>query len=254
MIRSVAMVSRLFGEDGSVRHRTTHGHVVDALGARIVAGEVVPGEALPPEPELAAQLGVSRGATREAVKALQAKGIVELRPRTGTRVRSREDWNFLDADVLRWQEQADRSRLIRNLTELRSVVEPEAAALAATRASATDLHDLEETYRAMASAEATQGHHGFTEADLSFHRALYRACHNELFVSLGRAIETALRTSIEVTGSLPRASSTSPLHRAVLDAILARDQDAARTAADQLIARAIHDLDTARLAPTMRSE
>src|SRR5262245_29439113 len=113
-----------------VRHRTMHGHVVDAIGRDVVAGRIAPGASLPPEPLLCAQLGVSRGVLREAVKALAAKGLVEPRPRTGTRVRLPEDWNLLDRDVLAWQAASDQKTLIRHLTEVRALIEPAVAQFA----------------------------------------------------------------------------------------------------------------------------
>src|SRR5437762_13173507 len=80
--------------------RNRHGQVVHELGRRIVGGTCPPGEALPNEEELCRELGVSRTALRESVKVLAAKGLVESRPRIGTRVRASASWNLLDPDVL----------------------------------------------------------------------------------------------------------------------------------------------------------
>ncbi|MQA02422.1 MAG: FCD domain-containing protein [Streptosporangiales bacterium] len=220
----------------AVRPHTTHAHVVDQLGLRILAGEVTPGVALPTEAVLAGQLGVSRGALREAVKALVAKGLLEVRPRTGTRVRPRDAWNFLDRDVLRWQREADEQRLLRNLTELRHAVEPEAARLAADRATDAELDELRRTYATMESAAESGDMPTFNEADVAFHRTLLRAADNDLFGSLEQAIEVSLRDSFTTLSAKPGApDATLPLHRAVLDAVLARDGELAAAAAYRVV-------------------
>lgn len=218
------------------RPHTTHAHVVDHLGLRILSGEVRPGTALPVEADLAHELGVSRGALREAVRVLVAKGLLEVRPRTGTRVRARDEWNFLDRDVLRWQQQTDQNRLLRNLTELRHAVEPEAARQAAARAGDDELASLREAYGAMAAAVDDADVDRFNAADLAFHRALLRASGNDLFGSLEQAIEVSLRESFVALSAKPGASkAVLPLHRAVLDAVAARDPDLAAAAAHRVV-------------------
>ncbi|RWF40725.1 MAG: FadR family transcriptional regulator, partial [Mesorhizobium sp.] len=80
-----------------------HATVVEQIGLRIVQGDFLPGEALPNADDSSEMLGVSRTVLREAIKVLAGKGLVESRPKTGTRVRPRSDWNFLDPDVLSWR-------------------------------------------------------------------------------------------------------------------------------------------------------
>src|ERR1041384_698122 len=86
--------------------RGLHGAVVHDIGVRIVRGDLQPGDPLPTEEELGSQLAVSRTVLREAVKVLAAKRLVDSRPKTGTRVLDRSDWNLLDPDVLAWQFEA----------------------------------------------------------------------------------------------------------------------------------------------------
>src|SRR5206468_9070116 len=109
--------------------QSLHGRIVHAIGRRIVTGNLQPGELLPAEPEL----GASRTVVREAVKVLAAKGLVESRPKTRTRVRPRDAWNLLDPDVLAWQQDgADgegTDSLLRKMTEVRRIIEPAAAEL-----------------------------------------------------------------------------------------------------------------------------
>src|SRR6187399_3464470 len=116
--------------------RGLHGAVVHEIGVRIVDGQLQPGETLPDNGFLG-EPDVSRTVVREAIKVLAAKGLVESRPKTGTRVRAPESWNLLDPDVLAWQQEGTPQPVfLRKLTEVRLIVEPAAAELAAQRARA----------------------------------------------------------------------------------------------------------------------
>jgi DNA-binding FadR family transcriptional regulator len=223
-------------------HRTNHGHVSDAIGLRILEGRVLPGQQIPNEGELVAELGVGRGAVREAVKALEAKGLLESRPRTGTRVRGREAWNFLDADVLRWQWATDPERLADGLSDLRGAVEPHAASLAAMRATVQDIEALEDAFARMTAAAQDQPR-AFVQADMDFHLAVLGASHNDLFVSLGHAVGVALFGSFEKGMQAPGAVAASlPRHELVLNAIRVGAAQSASAAALDLVATSIHDI------------
>lgn len=103
--------------------RSLHGQVAHDIGRRILGGLVKPGELLPSETELSQRLGVSRTALREAIKVLAGKGLIESRPKTGTRVRPRETWNFLDPDVLTWAFDGNTpEHYVDELYELRRVI------------------------------------------------------------------------------------------------------------------------------------
>ncbi|MEU3681525.1 FadR/GntR family transcriptional regulator [Streptomyces sp. NPDC030592] len=222
---------------------TTHQRVVDELGRRVVGGVWNPGDPLPVEDALAAELGVSRGVVREAVKALMAKGMLRVRPRTGTRVLPPEHWNHLDRDVLRWKQDGDAASLLRDTGELRLIVEPKAARLAAHRAGADDLRVLRESLAAMEAAAAAPGRSGYVEADLAFHRALLAASGNRLLGSLGRAVEIALEHSFLISTQTPGAVEASlPGHRAIVRAVEARDPEAAAEAALALIEAAEREI------------
>src|SRR5882762_613163 len=126
--------------------QSLHGRIVHAIGRRILSGDLRPGELLPAEPEL----GASRTVVREAVKVLAAKGLVESRPKTGTRVRPPASWNLLDPDVLAWQQEGTPQPIfLRKLTEVRLIVEPAAAELAARRARAPELTTLDGAFLEM---------------------------------------------------------------------------------------------------------
>lgn len=213
-----------------------HGQVVQAIGLDVVTGKFAPGAPLPAEPALCEKLGVSRGALREAVKALAAKGLVELRPRTGTRVRPQAEWNLLDPDVLMWLREADRDALITHLTEVRELIEPGGAAFAAVRATKRERADLLSAYENMENAAENLESRCFTDADVQFHQVLLRLSHNPLLAALNRPFELALYTTFETTVSAPGAiNQTLPLHRQILEAILTEDAEGAQSAMRHLI-------------------
>lgn len=215
-----------------------HGRVVEWIGTRIVSGEFAGGSRLPNETELAARLQVSRGGVREAVKALAAKGLVEARPRLGTRVLPRADWNLMDREVIDWHGRVSHLDFLEDLLELRLMVEPAAARLAADRASDAQLDELEEAYRGM--AEHAPGLPGaedaFVAADLAFHLTLLRASGNQLVEQLGRLLEAGLHHSLEATSHLPGGvAATLPLHRSVLNAVRRRRPESAARATRRLL-------------------
>lgn len=217
--------------------RTIHGQVVQSLGLAIVTGDAAAGDTLAAEPVLCEQLGVSRGALREAVKALAAKGMLETRPRTGTRILPRSRWNLLDPDVLDWLGRADRPGLVAHLTELRALVEPGAAALAADRATTAERRELLATCDAMAAAVEAGDAAGVTEHDVRFHAVLLRITHNPMLASLNTSLEVAMRASFEMTSGAEGAIEASvPLHRALAEAVSSGHAVAARAASEALIA------------------
>ncbi|PYR54549.1 MAG: hypothetical protein DMF91_26490, partial [Acidobacteria bacterium] len=152
-------------------------------------------------------LGASRTVVREAVKVLAAKGLVESRPKTGTRVRPRDAWNLLDPDVLAWQQDgAVDDALLRKLTEVRRIIEPAAAELAAARADAQDVAALEDAFQQMehtAQARAGTDFESFVQADMKFHLVILQACRNDLLEQMSRVVYSALLVSFRSTSRLP---------------------------------------------------
>jgi DNA-binding FadR family transcriptional regulator len=182
---------------------------------------------------------------REAVKVLSAKGMVEVRPRTGTRVQSRERWNLLDLQVIRWRAghfSADASqdeRFIVDLMELRRIVEPPAVRLAAVRALPADLEAMRASFAGMQEAVELRG--DYVTPDLAFHGAILSACHNQFAVQLHGVLSEILKISFSISTPLRPALSLQ-LHEDLLVGIERHDPDAAAAAADRLIARAGEDL------------
>src|SRR5439155_9436415 len=123
--------------------RGLHGQTVEVIAERIVTGVLAEGATLDIA-ALQAELDVSLTALREALKVLAAKGLVDARPKRGTFVRPREDWSLLDPDLLRWRfGNSTDSRFLGDLAEVRLIVEPAGARLAAERRTVEDLMTLE---------------------------------------------------------------------------------------------------------------
>jgi GntR family galactonate operon transcriptional repressor len=209
--------------------------LVERIGSEIVSGRVQPGDLLPNEDVLLNRYDVSRTVLREALNALSAKGLLDARPKRGTIVRPRAEWSQLDPAILGWsgatrsEDAADR---LNELMEVRRIVEPGAAALAARRGTEDDFARMREAYSAMERAATAEE---FMEADLAFHIACLNATHNDFLSPIAHAIRTAMMTSLRVTNSDPHEnrSVSLPLHRAILDAVLARDPAAAGTAMER---------------------
>jgi DNA-binding FadR family transcriptional regulator len=223
--------------------KNVHGNTLDLLGEQIVAGRYPPGTSIPPEPMLCVELGVSRTVIREAVKSLVAKGLIVTGPKVGTRVLPSEQWNWFDPDVVTWQSKAGLSReFLRDLQELRRVVEPAGVRLAADRATAQDIAEIEAAYAGMKDAIEHGG--DYVKHDLLFHQGLLRACHNRMVVQMSKALGALLRTSFEISTSRPDGPASSlPLHRAVLDAVIARSPQKAEKAILVLIDGARDDIE-----------
>jgi len=218
-------------------------HVLTAerIGRRIISGELRPGMALPSSTLLAREMSVSRPAMREAIKLLAGKGLVESAPRRGTVVRPRAAWNRLDQDVLHWQMgDGPNAAFVRDLFELRRMIEPEAAALAAQRASSERLSEIEGALLLMESTDA--GSKASIAADVAFHHAILVATQNEFVAHFAPAIEASLSLAFGFQRRrLPDRDQFIPDHRAILDAIRRGNPDAARASVLALLAEAEAD-------------
>lgn len=187
--------------------------VVDTLGYRIAAGHYAEGETLPIEQELADSLEVGRNALREAVKVLSGKGLIRTAPRSGTRVRAREDWNMLDPDVLRWHADPDiaTEKFMLDLIELRRIVEPRAAELAASRATREDVADILSAYEIMSATDSDRQQR--IEADIQFHSAILKAAHNEVLTHFRHAIATYLKAHARLGEQVSASDDSQDLER-----------------------------------------
>jgi DNA-binding FadR family transcriptional regulator len=212
--------------------RSHTGRVVDDLGLAIVSNQIAQGALLPLDTMLTARYHVSRTVIREAVKTLAAKGLVQARARVGTRVRDRDDWNLFDPDVLLWHARSGLSAdFLKHLGEMRLALEPEAAALASQRRTASHLKEMWDCVAEMGAPEITRG--GFVKADLGLHLLVARASANPFMVSVSTLIEVALVAMLTTSSPVEdprRLSSSVSQHRSIVAAIEAGDAEGARAA------------------------
>jgi DNA-binding FadR family transcriptional regulator len=226
------------------RPRGLHGQTVEALASRILSDEWGEGTVLD-LPALREELDISLTALREALKVLAAKGMIDARQKRGTFVQPREKWNMLDADVMRWQTAAaDDPALLDELTEVRAIVEPAAARIAAGRASEEDIEGLREALADMAAAGTDP--EASVQADLAFHRRLMAATHNNFLVRVERIIAIGLAERDKLVHGAPTAEDPVPSHRKVVDAIVAGDPAAAEQAMLALVTQSRDDQEKVR--------
>jgi DNA-binding FadR family transcriptional regulator len=229
-----------------------HSRVADQLGLAVVRGDFKPGETLPPELQLCEMLGVSRTAMREAVRGLVAKGLIDSKPKRGTRVRHPIHWNHLDPDVLRWRvDVTDTETYLKKMFQIRHATEPEASALAAVEATDEDHTRLKADFQAM--VDAGDDNDAWVEADLRFHRSIYLATHNEFFWPIGQLFGFGLRQMFAIAAQGSHRARAVIEHRDVLEAILARKPDLARAASLTLLGNATSDIDRIRHSPASES-
>lgn len=201
-----------------------------------MSGKRLPGALFGGEIEASEALGISRTAYREAIRILAAKGLVESKPKAGTRVTPRTRWNLLDPDVLNWMFDTDPGEaFIGALYELQAIVTPDAAALAAVRRSPADLAEMDAALADMdrLAPESSEGQ----AAGRRFYRALLVAARNELLASIASTISAAVSWAQQFQKASHAMSAANTLadHRPLLEAIRAGDAAAARDAMSRLI-------------------
>ncbi|MGE3873158.1 MAG: FadR/GntR family transcriptional regulator [Parvibaculaceae bacterium] len=221
-------------DKGSLR-KSLYNKVAHDLGQRIVRGDFKPGALLPNEAECGQIYKVSRTAVREAVKMLSAKGLIQSRPKIGSRIEPRAAWNMLDRDVLGWYcATVDFQEFAQDVQQIRFMIEPEAAALAAIHRTQAQLAEIDTAYRGMAAGVDDEA--AWNVADVKFHLAVLDASGNDFISPFGRVIESLLANLFSGTvGYVRNRVRVLPLHEAILDAIRARKPDAARRAVRRLL-------------------
>jgi DNA-binding FadR family transcriptional regulator len=227
------------------------GTIARDLGVKVVSGKLKPGAVLEGEIAASGQRKVSRSAYREAVRILVAKGLVQSKPKAGTRVNDRAVWHLLDPDVLSWifQVTPDKNMLI-DLFELRKLVEPEAAALAAQRRTNRHLKQMAAALDSM--ARHTLINEAGRAADKDFHAALLEASGNLFLGSLTSSINAAVAWStIFKQRYEPLRRDPVPDHRKVYDAVAAGDAAAAHRAMTELVDLAYIDIKKAPKSPVV---
>jgi GntR family galactonate operon transcriptional repressor len=228
---------------GSARVRNENDSLAAILGSEIIAGVYPPGSLLPRESALLERFEVSRPTLREAFRALAAKGLIVSRQRVGTSVRAKSEWNTLDPDFLAWHlRTALTEEFVADLFQLRQWLEPQAAFAAAQSAAPAALARIAEAY---ADMERFQNGSGdlLIDADLRFHQAILDATNNLFVGALGGLIHTALLAlfSLGWRGAVIKDERLHQ-HRAVLEAIIAREPESARRHMATLLQDSIDDV------------
>lgn len=232
-------------QDGGADSQTLRIHqaLAKKLATKILSGRLKPGDSLGGEVEQSEALRLSRTAYREAMRILAAKGLIESKPKTGTHVTPRARWNLLDPEILAWMFSSGRpdERFARDLFELRRVIEPAAAALAAERRSKAHLKRMREGVDGMRKyGLATERGR---EADQLFHNAILEATGNEALASLSSSVGAAVTwTTYFKQHSQKNPRDALPDHERVLAAIESGNARRAHAAMGELVDAALNDM------------
>jgi len=223
--------------------RNIHESLANILGTEIVGEVYPPGSLLPNEFEMRERFAVSRTALREAYRVLTAKGLIVSRPKVGTRVRPKSDWNMLDPEVLAWHLQTVPTEdFVSDLFVLRQMVEPPAAAMAATLRPSAAIERITVAYHEMERFRDGTG--DIIGADLQFHLAILEATGNHFIGALGGLIHAALLGTFKLGWESPARMQESRLlqHKAVFEAIRDGEADGAQKAMSLLLTDSISDV------------
>jgi DNA-binding FadR family transcriptional regulator len=222
-----------------------HHQIAGRIGSLIGGGSLAPGVVLPNESKLGDEFRVSRTVLREAIKVLAAKGLLEVRRKTGTRVRPHGEWNMLDPEVLSWSFSGSGLPAgLADLVEVRKVVEPAAARMAAERGSSEDYAEIEAACEAMEAASNDLP--SSIEPDLRFHLGILEATHNVFMRPFGALIQTALRASFRLTSTTNNRIAyrrSVALHRKVVEAIKAGNGRKAEMAMAAVLVQTSRDIE-----------
>ena len=222
--------------------RGIHGQVVDSLGLRILSGSLPPGSVIDPE-QLIEEFEVSRTVVREAFKVLTAKGLLDARPRTGTYITERSRWQLLDTDVMNWRSRgASDPLLLLELGEVRQIIEPAAARMAAARRTAAHITELRAALDAMIAWDGVRND-DLVQADLAFHRLVLIAAGNELLQHFEVVLQPALEARDTLLHDRSGDRSFIDSHTKVFEAINNRDSQGAHELMSQMMATAAHDIE-----------
>ncbi len=233
----------LHGRNGSAFERNLHSQLAGQLGRDIVGGVYPPGSLLPNAAEMCARFSVSRTALREAYSRLSAKALIVARPKIGTRVRPNTDWNLLDPEVLAWHLQArPTEHFVNDLYVLRQMVEPAAAALAASSALPATIERIADAYSRMDRFKNGAG--DLSGADLDFHMGILEATENPFLAALGGMIQAALECTFRLSwqGAARIQDDRLLQHFGIFEAIRDRAPDLARDRMAELLSDSIGDV------------
>jgi len=223
--------------------RSLHVQVAREVARKILSGNLAEGEIIPSEMKLCEQFSISRTALREAIKLLTSKGLLESKPKVGTRVKTRDHWNFLDSQLLDWVTGiGDKEAIYHEFLALRKAIEPEAAALAANNATVEQRKLLSATFQKMDEIAANFNVADWTAADMDFHRLVFLSTGNSFYLPFANVLCTMFESFIG--HSSEEGGTCIEEHRAIYTAIMAGDADKAREANTRLLNNSNHRLPT----------
>ncbi len=226
-------MSEMFGF--ALQRDNLYSQVADRIQELIVAQSLRPGDRLPGERELAEQMGISRTVVREAIRVLSVRGLVKTKPGCGTYIRELHPRDMSASVELFFKLQQPS---IRDVYQVRRMIEVEVAGLAAERAGDEDIQVIQETIDRMRCVG--QDVDQFVQLDLDFHLALAAATHNDLFALLLHSVANLWQQVIRLSYQIPDAVQDALYHHQhVLDQIRQHDVSAARQAMLEHIDRSL---------------
>lgn len=204
---------------------------VDQLLDAIIAGTLTAGEQLPPEGQLAAEFGVSRLTLREAVRLLQAQGVIVQVPGSRHRIAPVSEWTGMDAVVRHARSAGQRRRSSLELLEVRVMIETGAAQLAAERRTDEHLEALRAALERMVQHHEADDVDAFVAADLEFHDTILRAADNRILIAAMLPLTSMLEETRGETSAVPQIREHAiDEHGKLLEAIRSGVAVAARDA------------------------
>lgn len=225
-------------------NRSLHVQVAREIARGILSGDLPQGSIIPGEMALCEQFGISRTALREAVKLLTSKGLLESRPKIGTRVLKRAYWNFLDSQLIEWMDGlTDTDEFCSQFLGLRRAIEPEACALAAKHATVDQRIELSGVFQQMVDISSAEEFdiQAWTTVDTQFHSLIFNATGNDFYLPFGHILTTMFVNFI--THSSEEGSTCINEHRNIYEAIMAGNGDKARSASAQHLQASNHRLE-----------
>lgn len=216
---------------------------IEEMLAAIAEGTFAEGQALPSEQPLAEFLDVSRPTMREIVRTLADRGVLEVVHGRGTFVRPREQWRDIETLVEVWRKEMGQHEMGLYLTEVRRMIEVGSCGHAAERRSEEDIAFMEGCLLRYERAHRDGDIQAANREDVDFHNALLRASGNPFLLAVMRPLQGALAHSRVTTTSRPEVRErASRHHRAILDAVIARDAEGAKNAMRAHMAQTREDL------------
>ncbi|MCB1759905.1 MAG: FadR family transcriptional regulator [Gammaproteobacteria bacterium] len=235
----------MLAKKNRISGRDRGNQVVEQIARDLFSGAYKPGDMLPRETDLAESLSVSRASVRSGLQTLVALGIIRRQAGHGTVVEETHKWNMLDPLVSRWMiEYAEPNpKFYRDIYDYRRAIEPYVSSLAASRATAQDLAAIEHAYNGMARGLADDSPEQFSQADIAFHTAIYRATHNLIWAQSVNILRPAIMLVIEKSNNTAEELSESlENHRRLMECIRLRQPEAAFEAALKVMQRTATDL------------